>query len=52
MERTSWRAKVREGIQVTEASITARSEEKRARRKGKVEEQEETPSSHEDGWVP
>ena len=50
-ERTSWRAKVREGIQVAEASLTARSEEKRARRKGKVEEQEETPSSHEDGWV-
>ena len=35
VERTSWRAKVREGIQVAEASLTARSEEKRARRKGK-----------------
>ena len=34
-ERTSWRAKVREGIQVAEASLTVKSEEKRARRKGK-----------------
>ena len=52
-ERTSWQVKVREGIQVAEASLTARSEEKRATRKGKgVEEQEESSSSHEDGRSP
>ena len=52
-EGTSWQAKVCEGIQVAEASLTARSEEKRATRKGKgVEEQEESSSSHEDGRSP
>ena len=34
-ERTSWRAKVREGIHVAEASLIALSEERRARRKGR-----------------
>ena len=52
-ERTSWRAKLLEGIPFAEASLAARSEEKRARRKRRgVEGQEETPSSLEDGRMP
>ena len=38
-ERTSWRAKVREGIHVAEASLIALSEERRARRKGRGAEE-------------
>ena len=37
-ERTSWRSKVREGTQAAEATLTERSEEKRARRKARGRE--------------
>ena len=50
-ERTLWRSKVPEGIQVVEATLTAKSEEPGERERGE-EEQESTPSSPVDGWMP